>query len=100
MLCSVDVRGFVLSILILLSNRSQYVMVDGCQSKLVNIVAGLPHSVLGPLLFIFYTLKLFSILDNKLIGYTDDSTLMVVVPSPGVRGTVACRVPEACPRRG
>ena len=28
-------------------------------------------------------------LENKLIGYADDSTLMAVVPSPGVRVTVA-----------
>ena len=32
-----------------------------------------------------YTLELFSILVNKLIGYADDSTLTAVVPSPGVR---------------
>ena len=31
----------------------------------------------------------FSILENKLICYADDSTLMAVVPSPGVRVTVA-----------
>ena len=38
----------------------------------------------------FCTLRsFFSILENKLIGYTDDSTLMAVVPSPGVRVTVA-----------
>ena len=36
-----------------------------------------------------YTSELFSILKNKLIGYTDDSTLIAVVPSPGVRVTVA-----------
>ena len=46
-------------------------------------------SVLGPLLFLLYTSELFSILENKLIGYADDSTLMAVVPSPGVRVTVA-----------
>ena len=45
--------------------------------------------VLGPLLFLQYTSKLFSILDNKLIGYADDSTLMAVVPSPGIRVAVA-----------
>ena len=39
-------------------------------------------SVLGPLLFLLYTSELFSILENKLIGYADDSTLMAVVPSP------------------
>ena len=31
----------------------------------------------------------FSFLENKLIGYADDSILMAVVPSPGVRVTVA-----------
>ena len=28
-------------------------------------------------------------MENKLIGYADDSTLMAVVPSPGVRAVVA-----------
>ena len=46
-------------------------------------------TVLGPLLFLLYTSELFSILENKLIGYSDDSTLIAVVPSPGVRVTVA-----------
>ena len=73
-----------------LSNRSQYVLVDGCRSKLVNVVSGVPQgSVLGPLLFLLYTSELFSILENKLIGCADDSTLMAVVPSPGARVTVA-----------
>ena len=31
----------------------------------------------------------FFILENKLIGYADDSTMTVVVQSPGVRVTVA-----------
>ena len=34
------------------------------------------------------TSELFSILENKLIGYADDSTLMAVVPSPAVRVAV------------
>ena len=42
-----------------------------------------------PLLFLLYTSQLFSILENKLIGYADDSTLMAVVPSPGIRVAVA-----------
>ena len=44
---------------------------------------------MGPLLFLLYTSELFSILENKLIGYADDSALMAVVPSPGARVTVA-----------
>ena len=49
----------------ILSNRSQYVLVDGCRTKLVNDVSGVPHSsVLGPLLFLLYTSEFFSILEN------------------------------------
>ena len=40
-------------------------------------------------LFLLYTSELFYILENKLIGYADDSTLMSVEPSPGVRVSVA-----------
>ena len=36
-----------------------------------------------------YTSELFSILENTLIGYADESTLMAVVPFPGIRVTVA-----------
>ena len=87
--CSVGIGGSVLSILTqFLSNRSQHVMVDGCRRKLVNVVSGVPlGSVLGPLLF-SYTLRSFTILENKLSGYADDSTLMAVVPSTGVRVAV------------
>ena len=44
---------------------------------------------MDPLLFLLYTSELFSILENKLIGCADDSTLIAVVPSPGIRVTVA-----------
>ena len=73
-----------------LSNRSQHVIVGGCLSKLVNVVSGVPQSsVSGPLLFLLYISELFSILENNLIGYADESTSMTVVPSPRVRVTVA-----------
>ena len=71
-----------------LSNRSQYVVVDGCCSKLVNVVSGVPQgSVLG--LFLLYTAELFSIVENKLYGYADDSTLVAVVTSLGERVAVS-----------
>ena len=90
-LSSVGIGGSVLSVLTqFLSNRSQFVLLDGCRSKLVNVVSGVPQgSVLGPLLLLLYTSEFFSILDNKFIGYADDSTLMAVVPSPDARVTVA-----------
>ena len=89
--CSVCIIGSVLYMLTLfLSNLSQHVMVDGCRSKLVNVVSAVRQgSVLSQLLFLLYTSELFSILENKLIDYADDSTLISVVPSPGVRVTVA-----------
>ena len=65
-------------------------MMDGCRSKLVNIVSRVPQgSVLDPYLFLLHTSELFPILDNKLIGYADDFTLMAVVPSSSVRAAVA-----------
>ena len=90
-LCSVAIRGSVLSILThFLSNRSQHVMVDGCLSKLVAVVSGVPQgSVFGALFFLLNTSEFFSILENKLISYAGDSTLMADMPSPGVRVTVA-----------
>ena len=48
-------------------------MVDGCRSKLADVVSGVPQgSVLGKLLLLLYTSDLFFILENKLIGYADD----------------------------
>ena len=65
-------------------------MVDGYRSRLVNVVSGVPDgNILGPLLFLIYTSELFSILENKLIGYADDSTLMAVVSSPDIKVPVA-----------
>ena len=89
--CSVGIGGSVLSILTqFLSNRSQYVMVVGCRSKLVIVVSEVSQSrVFGPFLFLLYTSERFPILQNKLIGYADGSTLIAVVPSPGIRVAVA-----------
>ena len=72
------------------SKRSQHFMVDGCRSKLVDVATEVQQgSVLGQLLKLLYSSELFSILENKLIGNAVDCTLMAVVPSPGVRVTVA-----------
>ena len=45
-------------------------------------------SIFGPLLFLPYTSEFISILENKLIGYAEDSTLMAVAPFPGARVTI------------
>ena len=55
-------------------------------NKLVNVVPGMPQgSVLGTLLFSLYTSELFSILENKHVGYVNDFTLIGVLSSQGVR---------------
>ena len=60
-LCSVGIGGSMLSVLTqFLTNRSQHVLVDGCRSKFVKVVSGVPQgSVLGPLLFLLYTSERF-----------------------------------------
>ena len=40
-------------------------------------------------MFLLYTVELFSIVENKLYGYADDSTLVAVVLSPGERVAVS-----------
>ena len=64
-------------------------MVDGCRSKLINIVRCAAGQYSGPVIVHQYTSELFSSLKNKLISYSDDSTFLSEVPSQGVRVTVA-----------
>ena len=39
-------------------------------------------------MFLLYTPEIYSIVENKPIGYADDSTLVDVVPSPGAGDAV------------
>ena len=59
-LCSVGIGGYVLSILTqFLSNRSQQVMVDGCRSKLFNVVSRVPQGSVWAHYCSSYTLRSF-----------------------------------------
>ena len=59
---------------------------DGGPRKLAKVLSGVSLGcVFGPLLFLLCTSELFYILKTKLVGYANDSTLMAVVPSAGVR---------------
>ena len=60
--------------------------VFGCDNSRVRSAAG---QCSGSLLLLVYTSEFFSILENKLIGYADDSILIAIVPSPGIRVTLA-----------
>lgn len=90
-LCSLGICGPLLSVLsAFLTDRSQYVVVEGVRNHCVNVVSGVPQcSVLGPLLFLTYTSELFNIVQNDLFSYADDSTLVAVIDSPADRLDVA-----------
>ena len=62
-------------------------MVDGYLSKLLNVVSGEPQCF-GPVIVPLVIFRVFSILENMLIGDADDSTLIAIEPSPCVRVTV------------
>ena len=83
--------GAFLSILIeFLTGRVQRVVVDGQYSAWRNVVSGVPQgSVLGPLLFILYTHDMWFGLENMLVAYADDATLLAVVPSSDMRSMVS-----------
>ena len=49
----------------------------------------------GPAVVLLYTADLFSIVENKLDGYAEDSTLVAVVPSPGERVAVSESIYES-----
>ena len=66
-----------------LTGCKQTVVVDGSSSAAVDIVSGVPQgSVLGPLLFVLNTSEMFGLVENQLIGYADDSTLLAVIRNP------------------
>ena len=84
------VGGPFLSILTeFLSNRLQRVVVDGQFNEYRNVISDVPQgSVLGPLLFILYTHDMWFGLENILVSYADDATLLARIPSPNMRSDV------------
>ena len=54
---------------------------DGKVSVSDDVVSGVPQDVvLRPLMYILYTLKLFHIIGNHIVGYADDTTISVAIP--------------------
>ena len=86
----VHVRSSVLCISTeFLSDRRQRVVVDGGASEWISIISGVPlGSVLGPLLFILYISEMFELVENRLVAYTDESTLLAVVHKSADRPAV------------
>ena len=78
-----------------LSSRTQRVKVDGVFSSSIDVVSDVPQgSVLGPLLFLLYIADLPRLLQNELVGYADDSTLLCRIPHPRDRSSVAASLNE------
>ena len=105
---SIGVGGSVLSICReFLSNRRQRVVVVGATSEWIPIVSGvLQGTVLGPLLCILYTSKMFELVENRLYDYADDSTLLTVIRKTANTPAVAAslnrdlaRIQEWCNHR-
>ena len=65
-------------------------VVDGHHGEWRRVISGVPQgSVLGPLLFILYTQDMWIGLENQLVSYADDATLIAVIPTPGQRQLVS-----------
>ena len=72
-----------------LSNCRQKVVVDGAAGEWIPIVSGVPQlSVMGSLLFILNTSKMFKLVENRSFAYADDSTLVAVVRKPADRPAI------------
>ena len=62
---------------------SNCVLVDRNFNQFKPVVSDIPQgSVLDPLLFIFYTANIWNDLENKIISYTDNTTLYAEVAYP------------------
>ena len=79
--CDVGVDGVVYNVLSdFLSGRVQRDIVDGVRSEDVRVIYGVPQNIeLDPLLLLLCTSDLSMILENTLVGYAVDSTLLVEV---------------------
>ena len=60
-----------------LSNRKQFVNIDGCSSELLDVICGVPQgSILGPTLFILYVNDICNVSNLvKFILFADDTNV-------------------------
>ena len=84
-----------------LDNRSQSISVNGATSKRFDLQYGVPQgSCLGPLLFVMYASKLFSVLEDHLPNvhaYADDSQLYISFkPDAGADQSAAVTAMQNC----
>ena len=66
-----------------LSNRKQFVLVDGCSSTMKEVEAGVPQgSRLGPLLWILYVNDISENLESEVLIFADDTCLFASAKDP------------------
>ncbi len=59
-----------------LSNRSQYVDIDGITSELESIICGVPQgSILGPLLYLIYVNDIAESTSESILSFADDTSV-------------------------
>ena len=75
-----------------LSNRKQFVVVDGCKSDLKDVQAGVPQgSRLGPLLWILYINDITDNLETEVMLFADDTCLFATGNDPSETTTILNR---------
>ena len=61
-----------------LTDRKQYVDVNGHESTLLNIDYGVPQgSILGPLMYLIYVNDIYNSCEGNIMSFADDTTLFV-----------------------
>ena len=84
-----------------LENRSQYISINGGESRSFEMKYGVPQgSCLGPLLFVIYASKLFAILESHLPdvhAFADDSQLYISFkPATVIEQSAAIKAVQDC----
>ena len=68
-----------------LENRRQQVVINGCNSSVLPVKAGVPQgSVLGPLLFLVFFNDITQGIDSTMSLFADDSSLGSIVDDPNI----------------
>ena len=66
-----------------LSHRRQRVVLDGVESNLANVLAGVPQgSILGPLLFLIYINDIVNNIRSSIPLFADDTTIYIIIDNP------------------
>ena len=80
----VNITGKALDLLTsYLANRKQKTVIDGAESKVLDLEAGVPQgSKLGPLLYLIYTETISTNLKCEYLQYADDTILIAIDDDP------------------